>query len=643
MTKKLFSLLIGIFLLVGLTQPAQAMDVVPERYQFDRFYYDSMDVKIDVTESGLYTIHTKIDAVFNRPQRGVEILLPQKYVMDLSDANTNITTTKRYYWKVENVENYSNYNMNVEMIENSAVRIRFGDQYTYLEGPHSYEYSYQIQTHDLNFNDLEIFLWDILGDGFSTSIDRFSFEVTLPKPVNDYPLYIYSGSYSRSNEYIDFEFENNQIIRGQSNQPLPAFTPVTAELQLPQGYFDFPFVADFSMIFLGLIGLGALLSIYWFFRYGKDEPMVETIEHQPPTGLSSAMVGYIYDNKADTEDVLSLIVEWASYGYLSIEEVSDSNMRLTKLRELPEETVAYEKRLFDNLFNNRTVVETKDLENKFYKNVRTAVLGLHKYFRSHDRRIFNPTSTRRQVLTFFLASLLFAMFIAYKMYRNTFFIELAFGGFGLSLGANIAYSVFQKLLFVDFTRQSNWKKIVDLILSIITTGAFFLAYYFILSYFDVFDNWFFVALIGFFVIIISAINMSRRTPYGNRKLGKILGLKRFIEEAEKDRLEMLVEENPQYFYSVLPYAYVLGISDIWSKKFEGIAIAPPAGMEHQPNFSPIWYTNRMSNMMHHTRSSMVSQPVQTSSSGGFGGGSFGGGGGGSFGGGGFGGGGGGAW
>ena len=44
---------------------------------------------------------------------------------------------------------------------------------------------------------------------------------------------------------------------------------------------------------------------------------------------------------------------------------------------------------------------------------------------------------------------------------------------------------------------------------------------------------------------------------------------------EKDKLEMLVNDNPNYFFDILPYAYVLGVSDIWSKKFESIAIAPP--------------------------------------------------------------------
>ena len=34
-------------------------------------------------------------------------------------------------------------------------------------------------------------------------------------------------------------------------------------------------------------------------------------------------------------------------------------------------------------------------------------------------------------------------------------------------------------------------------------------------------------------------------------------------------------DNPEYFYNILPYAYVLGVSDKWMKKFEGITMEAP--------------------------------------------------------------------
>jgi Predicted membrane protein (DUF2207). len=72
---------------------------------------------------------------------------------------------------------------------------------------------------------------------------------------------------------------------------------------------------------------------------------------------------------------------------------------------------------------------------------------------------------------------------------------------------------------------------------------------------------------AFFQIIAT-----RRTETGRLWLGQVLGFKNFIEKAEQDRILTLVNENPQYFFNILPYAYVLGVTDKWAKNFESIAI-----------------------------------------------------------------------
>ncbi|MDD4146583.1 MAG: DUF2207 domain-containing protein, partial [Clostridia bacterium] len=69
--------------------------------------------------------------------------------------------------------------------------------------------------------------------------------------------------------------------------------------------------------------------------------------------------------------------------------------------------------------------------------------------------------------------------------------------------------------------------------------------------------------------------MPKRTVYGNELLGKIKGFKTFLKTAKKPKLEILVREDPAYFYNILPYAYVLGVSDKWIKKFESIAVKAP--------------------------------------------------------------------
>ena len=43
--------------------------------------------------------------------------------------------------------------------------------------------------------------------------------------------------------------------------------------------------------------------------------------------------------------------------------------------------------------------------------------------------------------------------------------------------------------------------------------------------------------------------------------GRLLGLRKFIEESELPRIRALAAENPEYFYDVLPYASVFGLEE----------------------------------------------------------------------------------
>lgn len=57
---------------------------------------------------------------------------------------------------------------------------------------------------------------------------------------------------------------------------------------------------------------------------------------------------------------------------------------------------------------------------------------------------------------------------------------------------------------------------------------------------------------------------------------RICGFKQFLLLAEKSKLEMLVEEDPRYFYNILPYCYVLDITEKLKPKFDRIALDGPA-------------------------------------------------------------------
>ena len=59
-------------------------------------------------------------------------------------------------------------------------------------------------------------------------------------------------------------------------------------------------------------------------------------------------------------------------------------------------------------------------------------------------------------------------------------------------------------------------------------------------------------------------------------LGEILGFKEFITVTEEDKIKFMLEDNPELFYDILPYAQVLGVTKEWEDKFKNILLQPPS-------------------------------------------------------------------
>ncbi len=143
-----------------------------------------------------------------------------------------------------------------------------------------------------------------------------------------------------------------------------------------------------------------------------------------------------------------------------------------------------------------------------------------------------------------------------------------------------------------------------------------------------------IGIICMAVLMLFAKIMPKRTPYGNEMLGKLRGFKRFLETAEKPQLEALVNENPEYFYNILPYTYALGVSEVWMSQFETIAMQAPDWYESNKTFDMHEFNDFMNNTMRSASampsSSSSDSGGSSSSGGGSSGGGSGGGGGGSW-------------
>lgn len=594
------------------------------------------NTNIVINENGLMQVDQFLDVQFNENRHGIYAYIPQSYDMVWNIDDQDIE--KSYYFPVRKVRVIGDpYEIETDSYNNVVIKIGDADEYVY--GPKSYHYSYTLQLRDLDLDGLQALYFNIVGEGWQLPIQKTSFTITLPKawPTD---IRFYTGLYGDPTDADIQPIINGNTLTATFEEPLRMYQALTIYAPLPDDFFTFIPPTDFSMIILGsLIGL-LLLSVFLYFKFGKDDLVVESVEFNPIPGLSSAQAGFVYDGFVDTKDILSLIIEWAYKGYLTITEEDKDDFTLTKLKDLDNTSIRAEQTLFNGLFKSGDIATKDSLKNSFYISLAHAKNDIYRYFQGNkERQIYSNTASVLKVIFASLCFIPFALLFANAYYQISYqgTISMIIAGtifvFGSLISAWLIYVV---------KRWSSQKSALNILsaIGLFIVGGLYVIATFALAFFFKVPVWTYAFTLILTLIILALVSvMDRRTELGIHYLGKLIGLKRFIETAEKDRLEMMVHDDPTYFYKILPYAYVLNVSDVWSKKFESIAIEQPDWyVGSTPHLNSYLFMRSFS----HTLSSMNQVMTSIPQSSGKGGGGFGGGGGG-FSGGGFGGGGGGSW
>lgn len=590
----------------------------------ERFDITDYEVYIKVHEDGLLEIDEQYEMYFYSSAHGFYRNIPVRYEMDWGDQGR-----KTYYFPVSDVKVYGDpYEVDKE---SEGVQIKIGDPDRYVNGNKTYHLSYKMQMRDLMI-DQDYFYFNLIG-GFDCTIEKIHFTIEMPKSFNEDALKFYGETdtiYSKS----------GNTISGTILNPLSNYDNLTIYLPLGKNYFEFQPIADYSWAIYMLSGVLLLVSFILYLKFGKRTAPVVTVEFEAPRGLGSAGVGYVIDGVVNNEDVISLIIEFANKGYLKIVDHKDSDqMKLIKVKEIDDSLTGYEKSFFLSLFTSGDEVTLKQLKDRhFGDQIQNTKEMISNHFHLKKNRVFSGASLAVQILLMIFSGFCAAGLAFAAYYQVVGMAEVAIFPF-LIIWPLLSIST---LIWIFIARQkhaySTGKKIMIMILACIChLVPFFIAFVYLrnnlISYV--------VALVYTICMIFMIATSGKRTAVGNKWLGQILGLKKFILEAEKDRLEMLVHDDPSYFYSILPYAYVLGISDTWSKKFESINIQSPDWYvgANGDVFSTIMWMHYFNSTMHTLNSTLPSSITPPKS----GSGGFSSGGGGGFSGGGFGGGGGGSW
>lgn len=445
--------------------------------------------------------------------------------------------------------------------------MQIGDEDVTITGPMHYTISYDYQVGKDCFEGADELYFNIIGDGWDTVIQNVTFEINMPKEFDQNLLGFSVGNYGTQGTDSIEYYVNDLQISGKLTQDLLPHQALTLRIELDDGYFYFNQTAQNIKIALTII-LPAICLVGVIAIWRKYGNDEKIIE----------TVEFYPPNAMSSADV--------AYWYKGVLANTDVVPLLIELAN--EGYVSIEDDCYGEFVINYVKQYNGPDENKriFFNGLfdsgqrRVMQSYLEKYFYQTIDEIaknYNTSHNRKKV---FVGKSLLMRCVCWAMTILCLFVNI-------------------QLFNSAFGDERNVPMLV---------GCGLLVVAFVMSFF-----------------------VRCRTQEGHEILGKIKGFKMFLETAEKEKLETLVHDNPTYYYDILPYAYVLGVSGEWTNRFTNIALEPPKWYVGANRTNQFMLYRMINKTIRDCSTAMTTSPRTSSGGGGgFSGGGIGGGGGGSW-------------
>lgn len=600
----------------------------------ENFVINEYVVDIDVSQDRVYTITETILMNFTTPSHGFYRDIPYIYRNDrvIKAVVDNISVSAPF----EKEKN------------GDYISLKIGDPDKYVSGPVEYTISYTYDLGEDQYPDYDEFYYNIIGDMWDTTISNILFRIKFPSPIDKDRIWYTSGLFGSTSFVGKTSLEMDDTVIVGYVPSLGAKSALTVRVEMDEGYFvGAREIKDYSLL-AGIITIILAIAIAVYFilsytRYGIDDPLAVVVNFDAPKGLTPLECGYLIDESADDKDVGAMIFYWADKGYLTIEETDKKgdDFIFHKKKDLDDGATENERKLFSALFKAGDDVDIDKLgKSQFAKTVNENVKpGVGSYFKG-DRGLLEVESSKKARTMTFLAVFYILIYSASMCITDlafTFF-TLFCAFFFLCISLLFASKMKKQKYIKKFSRL--WSMLIYIFISFICVA-------FTYGYADK-GNTSNSTTVGATVALVvvtllgsyGANAMQKRSEYGKHTMENVLGYKEFIDKVEVDKLKMLIEQDPEYFYHVLSFAICFGLEDKWAKKFNNILIQPASWYYSPYNVATdyLFYSSLYRRMNNTYKNQVVpaSYPRSTSGHGGsstfsgssgFSGGGFGGGGG----------------
>lgn len=446
--------------------------------------------------------------------------------------------------------------------------------------------------------------FEIADGNFDATISGLTFKITLPKSFDSSKIkFAYDSKYTLGAADVTYSIEENTII-GTLNRSLPSGTKFQIYVELPDGYFaGATDNYNYLMFLLLIFPIGTIIFAFMCLKKYKFRNNINIdISEEIPYNFSSAEIAYLYKGYLKEHDLMTILIDLANKGYIMFEELDDgyklgraNSFKMTKLKDYDLDDAAT-KILFDKLFQTKDVIELSDIEYNLYDTLVEAKGTIDNKY-NHKKIFFQDISKNKMILAF-LAIVSIIAINAYSIYLYTssiWFIPV--------ISAVLIFGIY--ILFIV-----NTNFLVKLLFGLgLMVGSMYVG---IVPIFNE-QKTLIIYIIGMLLILISVYIykiLPYRTKQGNEYLGKVYGFKAALDNLPIAELDNRLKENPNYFYEMYPYMYVMDDLELWITKCSNSIKKYPDWYRTKEDFSIRNFEKFVKNMIFMVTQSMFKRQLE---------------------------------
>ena len=393
-----------------------------------------------------------------------------------------------------------------------------------------------------------------LLSGFSQPVDALEFSVTLPGAPEAKPAF--SSGYHQANIEKDLTYSvSGATISGSAQKELKdhetlVMTLNVSEEMFPQTGMELP---NLQAVNIAMCVCAVLAAVYWLITL-RCAPFRRMTRQIPPEGCTAGELSSVLT--LEGADLTMMVFSWAQLGYLTIHLDRKDRVTLHKRMDMGNERGEFEQRCYQQLFGKRNTVDVTGLRySELCRKIKRTAPPVKQFrrARSGSTRVFRAFAA--MIGLFGGVSLGISVSAGAVLQWLLVGILAALGAYSSFLIQRWAYSLFlmdRRSLWIALLHCGGWV-LLGLIAGTPLVG---------------------IAVAGaqLFAGLMAAYG-GRRTESGRQACQQVLGLRRYLRRAPRNLLAQLLENDPDYFYSLAPYALALGVDMVFAGRFGKIRLS----------------------------------------------------------------------